>query len=63
MKTDSGFILIMYPVMQIWIHKPNAKIRKFFTSKFYEKQEIKITAKLSKTTVILLVSNVSFLQI
>ena len=35
--SQSGLILVMYPVMQIWIHKPNAKIRKFCTLNSYEK--------------------------
>ena len=36
-KAQSGLILVIYPVMQIWIHKPNAKIRKFCTLNSYEK--------------------------
>ena len=36
-KPQSGLILVIYPVIQIWIHKPNAKIRKFCTLNSYEK--------------------------
>ena len=38
-KAQSGFILVIYPVMQIWIQKPSAKIRKFCTLNSYEKWE------------------------
>ena len=36
-KAQSRLILIIYPVVQIWIHKPNAKIRKFCTSNSFQK--------------------------
>ena len=36
-KAQSALILVIYPVRQIWIHKPNAKIKQFCTLNSYEK--------------------------
>ena len=57
-KAQSDLILVTYPVIQIWIHKPNSKTRKFCTLNSYEKKVNK-----SYTLVILLLSNLCFLQI
>ena len=59
MKNESGLILIICPVVQIQIHKPNAKIKNVLDIKL----PWKVRVDKSYTVVILLVSNLSFLQI
>ena len=56
-KTKSGLILVMYPVMQILVHKTNAKIRKILHMKLLWK----VRVNENYTLVILLVSNLSLL--
>ena len=56
-KTESGLILVIYPVMQILVHKTNAKIRKILHMKLLRKVRVNENYAL----VILLVSNLSFL--
>ena len=37
--SQSGLILVVSPVIQIWIHKPNVKTRKFCTLNYFRKLE------------------------
>ena len=56
-KNESGLILVIHPVMQILVHKTNAKIRKTLHMKLLWKVRVNENYAL----VIFLVSNLSFL--